>query len=87
MAEDCQRIVSVRQDSKNIKKSGVAYVRKVKLRSQSNSPVKEKKYDYPKFQYKQTCDNEKKHPALATAMENYIRPRAVPIVQKMSKLR
>ena len=39
LAEDCQRIVSVRKDSKN----GVAYVRKVKHRSQSYSPVKERK--------------------------------------------
>ena len=51
LAEDCQSIVSVRKDSKNIKESGVAYVRKVKHRSQSYSPVKERKiYDYPKFQ-------------------------------------
>ena len=34
LAEDCQRIVSVRKDSKNIEESGVAYVRKVKHRSQ-----------------------------------------------------
>ena len=43
LAEDCQRIVSVRKDSKNIEESGVAYVRKVKHRSQSYSPVKERK--------------------------------------------
>ena len=30
---------------------------------------------------------QKKHPVLATAVENYIGPRTVPIVQKMSKLR
>ena len=35
MSEDCQRIVSVRKDSKNIEASGVTYVRKVKHRSQS----------------------------------------------------
>ena len=35
-------IVSVRKDSNNIEESGVAYVRKVKHRSQSYSPVKEK---------------------------------------------
>ena len=63
LAEDCQRIVSVRKDSKNIDESGVAYERKVKPRSQSYSPVKErKKYDYLKFQYKQTSDNQKKKP-------------------------
>ena len=33
LAEDCQRIVSVGKDSKNIEESGVAYVRKVKHRS------------------------------------------------------
>ena len=38
-----KRIVSVRKDSKNIEESGVAYVRKVKHRSQSYSPVKERK--------------------------------------------
>ena len=43
LAEDCQRIVSVRKDWKNIEESGVAYVRKVKRRSQSYSPVKERK--------------------------------------------
>ena len=43
LAEDCQRIVSVRKDSKNIEESGVAYIRKVKHRSQSYSPVKERK--------------------------------------------
>ena len=94
LAEDCQRIVSVRKDSKNIEESGVAYIRKVKHRSQSYSPVKErKKYDYPKFQYRQTSDKTtttttknkqtKKHPALATAVENYIGIRTVTIVQKM----
>ena len=87
LAEDCQRIVSVRKDSKNIEESGVAYVRKVKHRSQSYSPVKErKKYDYSKFQYRQTSDKKKKkHPALATAVEKYIGPRTVPIVQKNVK--
>ena len=30
LAEDCQRIVSVRKNSKNIEESGVAYVRKFK---------------------------------------------------------
>ena len=43
LAEDCQKIVSVRKYSKNIKESGVAYVRKVKQRSQSYSLVKERK--------------------------------------------
>ena len=43
LAKDCQRIVSVRKDSKNTGESGVAYVRKVKHRFQSYSPVKERK--------------------------------------------
>ena len=43
LAEDCQRRVSVKKDSKNIEESGVAYVRKVKHRSQSYSPIKERK--------------------------------------------
>ena len=64
LAEDCQRIVSVRKDSKNIEESGVAYIRKVKHRSQSYSLIKErKKYDYPKFQYRQTSVNLKKTPS------------------------
>ena len=86
LAEDCQRIVSVRKDSKNIEES--AYVRKVKHSSQSYSPVKrEKKYDYPKFLYRQTSDDQKKKklPTLTTAVENYIGPRTVPIVQKNVK--
>ena len=43
LAEDYQKIVSVRKDSKNIEESGVAYVKKVKHRSQSYSLVKERK--------------------------------------------
>ena len=61
LAEVCQRIVSVRKDSNNIEESGVAYVRKVKHKSQSYTPVKERKNDYPKFQYRQTSDNQKKN--------------------------
>ena len=33
LTEDCQRIVNVRKDSKNIEESDVAYIRKVKHRS------------------------------------------------------
>ena len=48
--------------------------------------VKERKYDYPKFQYRQTSVNQKEnHPALAIAVENYTGPRTVPIVQKNVK--
>ena len=60
LAEDCQRIVSVRKDSKNIEESGVAFVRKVKHRSLSYSPVKERKIWLPKIWYRQTSDNQKK---------------------------
>ena len=49
LAENCQRIVSVRKDSKNIKESGVAYVRKVKHTSQSYSLVRERKIWLPKI--------------------------------------
>ena len=78
--------------SKNIEESGVAYVRKVKHRSQSYSPVIEgkkhdysKKYDYPKFQYRLTSDIKKTHQVLATTVENYTGPRTVPIVQNNVK--
>ena len=43
LAEDYLRIMSVRKDSENIEEPGVAYVRNVKHRSQSYSPVKERK--------------------------------------------
>ena len=87
LAEDCQRIVSVRKDSKNIKESGVAYVRKVKHRSQSYSPVKERKKNMitQNFNTGGLVTTKKKHPALATAVENYIGPRIVPIIQKNVK--
>ena len=49
LAGSCQRIVSVRKDSKNIEESGVVYVRKVKHRSQSYSPVKVRKIWLPKI--------------------------------------
>ena len=48
------------------------------------SGKREKKYDYPKFQYRQT--SEKKKSALATAVEKYIGPRTVPTVQKNIKI-
>ena len=86
LVEDWQRIVSVRKDSKIIDESGVAYVRKAKHRSQSYSPVKERKIGSPKISILADYDNQKKkHPALATAVENYIGPRTVPIVQKNVK--
>ena len=55
LAEDCQRIVSVRKDSKNIEKSGVAYVWKVKHRSQSYSPVKESVVATDLFPFANQC--------------------------------
>ena len=88
LAEDCQKIVSVRRDSKNIEDSGVAYVRKVKHRSQSYSLVKERKNMITQnFNTGRLVTTKKKHPALATAVEKYIGPKTVPIIQKMSKLR
>ena len=87
LAEDCQRIVSVRKDSKNIEESGVAYVRKVKHRSQSYSPVKERKNMITQnFNTGRLVTTKENYPALATAVQNYIGPSTVPIVQKMSKL-
>ena len=59
LAEDCQRIVSVWKDSKDIEESGIAYVRKVKIPI-ILSGKREKKYDYPKFQNRQTSNNQKK---------------------------
>ena len=86
LAEDCQRIVSVRKDSKNIKVSGVAYVRKVKHRSQSYSPVKERKNMITQnFNTGRLVTTKKYHPALTTTVEKYIGPRTVPIIQKNVK--
>ena len=83
LAEDCQRIVSVRKDSKNNEESGVAYVRKIKHRSQSYSPVKERKNMIAQnFNTGRLVSTKEKHPALTTAVEKYIGPRTVPIVQK-----
>ena len=48
LAEDCQRIVSVKSDSKNIKESGVAYIRRTNCKPKNYAPVKSsenKKYD------------------------------------------
>ena len=88
-AEECQLIVSVRKDSKKYR-GDCCCLRK---ESQAKIPIifsgkREKKYDYPKFQYRQTSynNNKKKHSALATTVEKYIGPRTVPIEQKMSKL-
>ena len=92
--EDCQRIVNVRKDPKNIEESGVAYVRNVKHRSQSNSPVKERKYmitqNFNTGRLVTTPppkknNNKTKHPDLATVVEKYIGARTVPIVQKNVK--
>ena len=49
LAGDCQRIVSVRKDSTIIEQPGVAYIMKDKHRSQSYSPVKERKIWLPKI--------------------------------------
>ena len=84
LAEDCQRIVSVRKDSKNIEESGVVYVRKVKHRSQPYSPVKERKNMITQnFNSGRLVTTKKKqnNSALVTAVKKYIGPRTVPIVQ------
>ena len=45
IAEDYERFVSVRQDSKNIQESGIAHIRKVRQKkNQSNSPSKLNQY-------------------------------------------
>ena len=87
LAEDCQRIVSVRKNSKNIVESDVAYIRKVKHRSQSYSPVKERKNMITQnFNTgRLVTTKKKKTPALATAVEKYIRPRTVLTVPKNVK--
>ena len=85
LAENCKRIVSVRKDFWKIEKSGVAYVRKVKHRSQSYSPVKERKNMITEnFNTGRlvTTKQKRKHPTLATSVEKYIGPRTIPIVQK-----
>lgn len=40
LAEDCQRFVSVKQDSKDIEESGIAHVRKIRQKSHFNYPSK-----------------------------------------------
>ena len=81
LAEDYQRIVSVRKDPKNIEESGFAYVRKVKHRSQSYSPVKERKNMITQnFNTGRLVTTKKPHRALATAVGIFCGPRTVPIV-------
>ena len=42
LAEDCQRVVSIKSDSKTIDKSGVARIKKIKSKLTRCSPQKEK---------------------------------------------
>ena len=42
MAEDCQRVVSVKSDSKTIEESAVAHIKKIKSKPTLYSPQKEK---------------------------------------------
>ena len=67
---------------------------KVKHKSQSYSPVKERKNMITQnfntgslviTKKKKEKKKKKKHPALATAVEKYTGPRTVPIVQKNVK--
>ena len=43
LAEDCQRVISVKCDSKTIKESGVAQIRKIRSNSTAYSPQKKQK--------------------------------------------
>ena len=43
LAEDCQRVISVKCDSKTIEKSGVAQIRKIRSKSTAYSPQKDKR--------------------------------------------
>ena len=42
LAEDCQRVVSIKSDSKTIEESGVAHIKKIKSKPTRYSPQKEK---------------------------------------------
>ena len=87
LAEDCQRMVNVRKDSKNIQESGVAYARKVKHRSQSYSPVKERKNMITQnFNTGRLVTTKKKKTSSACYYCGKVHW-TVPIVQKKSKLR
>ena len=41
--EDCQREISVKYDSKSIEESGVAQIRKIRIKSTAYSPQKDKR--------------------------------------------
>ena len=43
LAEDCQRVISVKCDSKTIEESGVAQIRKIRSKSTAYSPQKDKR--------------------------------------------
>ena len=43
LAEDCQRVISVKCDSKTIEESGVAQIRKIRSKSTAHSPQKDKR--------------------------------------------
>ena len=43
LAEDCQRVISVKCDSKTIKESGVAQITKIRSKSTAYSPQKDKR--------------------------------------------
>ena len=43
LAEDCQRLISVKCDSKTIEESGVAQIRKIRSKSAAYSPKKDKR--------------------------------------------
>ena len=61
LAEDCQRVVSVKSESKTIEESGVAHIKKIKSKPTRYSPQKEKrKIVRPNIYDKQSTHRQKK---------------------------
>ena len=69
LAEDCQRVVSFKNDSKNIEESGVAYVRRTSYKTKNYAPWKSsenKKYDQTQAKNRRPIQK----PKLPTSMVN-----------------
>ena len=63
LAEDCQKVVSVKNDSKTIEESGVAHIKKFKSKPTRYSPQKEKsKIARPNIYDKLSTNRRKKPP-------------------------
>ena len=61
LAEDCQRVVSIKSDSKIIEESGVAHIKKIKSKPTRYFPQKEKsKIEQPRIYVKQSTNRQKK---------------------------